>query len=151
MPRKKAEWEVLVIHGPNLDLLGARENEIYGDTTLSEINRLIEARAEALGVKATFHQTPHEGEIVEAIGRARGKYHGIIINPAAFTHTSVAIRDAVAAVGIPTVEVHLSNVHGRERFRRHSYLAPVCLGQICGFGPLSYLLALEGLVSGLKS
>lgn len=137
---------VLIIHGPNLDMLGSREEEIYGRITLKEINRLLEERARKAGLEIKFFQSNHEGEIVEAIGRAKGKADFIIINPAAYTHTSVAIRDALAGLKIPVIEVHLSNIYKREKFRHRSYIAPVCLGQICGFGKDSYLLALEEVV-----
>lgn len=136
---------ILVINGPNLDLLGTREPSVYGAVTLEEINRAIARHCESAGLAVDFFQSNHEGEIVEAIHAARGKYAGVVINPAAYTHTSVAIRDAIAAVGIPFVEVHLSNIHGREEFRRHSFTAPVCVGQISGFGADSYILGIEGL------
>jgi 3-dehydroquinate dehydratase-2 len=142
--------KILVIHGPNLDLLGKREPQIYGGASLKQINRRIRDHAKSLGVTVSSFQSNHEGEIVDEIGRAAGKCEGIIINPAAFTHTSVAIRDAIAASGIPTVEVHLSNVHAREEFRRHSMTAPVCKGVIAGFGALGYLLALDALVQGAE-
>ncbi len=136
----------LVIHGPNLDLLGRREPETYGTTTLEEINRLLKEEARSLGVTVEIAQRDEEGGIVTLIGEAVGKFDGILINPAAYTHTSIAIRDAVAAVGLPTVEVHLSNIYRRESFRHHSYIAPVACGQISGFGPVSYLLGLRALV-----
>lgn len=141
---------ILVINGPNLNLLGSRETKIYGKTTLGEINQMIKNLAGKLKVKVDFFQSNHEGEIVDKIGQARNKYDGIIINPAAYTHTSVAIRDAIAAVKLPVIEVHLSNIYSREDFRHSSLTAPVCLAQISGFGPESYLLALEGLVSYLR-
>lgn len=137
---------VLVIHGPNLDLLGKREPAIYGRSTLAEIDGRLAKRAGELGVEIETFQSPHEGDIVKRIGEAPERFDGILINPAAFTHTSVAIRDAIAAAGLPAVEVHLSNVHAREEFRRHSYVAPVARGQVCGFGPESYLLGLDGLI-----
>jgi len=136
---------VAVIHGCNLNLLGRREPEIYGRATLEEINAQIQALAGELGLEVTFAQSNHEGEIIEAIQGCMGTADGIIINPAGFTTTSVGILDAIKAVGIPTVEVHLSNVHAREKFRRHSLLAPAAVGQICGFGADSYLLALRAL------
>jgi 3-dehydroquinate dehydratase-2 len=144
LPQKK--HRILVIHGPNLDLLGKREPAVYGKVTLAEIDRRIEERAKELGFETESFQSPHEGEIVQKIGSAPDRFAAILINPAAYTHTSVAIRDAIAAVDLPTVEVHLSNVHAREEFRRHSYIAPVADGQVCGFGADSYLLGLEGLV-----
>jgi len=134
---------ILVLHGANLNLLGVREPELYGHTTLSEIDAALRARAAQLGVELETFQSNHEGELVEAIQRARGNVDAIVINAGGFTHTSVAIRDALAAVGIPTIEVHLTNIHAREEFRSRSFIAPVALGQICGFGPLSYLLGLE--------
>ncbi len=138
--------QYLVIHGPNLDLLGRREPETYGTVTLNEIDRMLHELASELGITVTTVQHSGEGEIVQAIGESLGKYRGVLINPAAYTHTSVAIRDAVAAVGLPVVEVHLSNVYRREEFRHHSYIAPVAVGQISGFGPQSYLLGLRALV-----
>ena len=148
MPPKT--WRILVIHGPNLNLLGKREPSIYGRLTLSEIDRQLQEHARELGAEIESVQTPHEGDIVTRIGEAPGKCDGLLINPAAFTHTSVAIRDAIAAVELPTVEVHLSNVHAREEFRRHSFIAPVADGQVCGFGADSYMLGLEGLIRILK-
>jgi 3-dehydroquinate dehydratase-2 len=138
--------KILVIHGPNLNLLGLRETEIYGTQTLEDINNSLEKLAAELGVELTIKQSNHEGEIVDLIQNS-GEYSAIIINPAAYTHTSVAIRDAIAAVGIPTVEVHLSNIHKREEFRQKSLIAPVASGQISGFGHHSYLLALRAAVS----
>ena len=139
--------QILVIHGPNLNLLGQRETAIYGQTTLADIDAKIQGLATELGVVALCLQSNHEGEIVTAIHDAMGKFQGIVINPGAYTHTSVAIRDAVAGCGLPCVEVHLSNIHAREEFRHHSFLAPVAKGQICGFGPESYLLGLRAIVS----
>ena len=135
--------KILVIHGPNLNLLGEREPDIYGTTTLSGINSGIEALAKELGVAVECFQSNHEGEIVEKIGKSRGMYTALMINPAAYTHTSVAIRDAIAAAGTPAIEVHLSNIFAREEFRQKSLIAPVCRGQISGFGAESYLLALR--------
>lgn len=137
--------KILVLHGPNLNLLGEREPDVYGRVTLADINAGITALAKELGLEVQSQQSNHEGEIVEAIGKARKEFAGIIINPAAYTHTSVAIRDAVAACGLPVVEVHLSNVYGREEFRHKSLIAPVCKGQIAGFGADSYLLALRAI------
>ena len=137
---------VLVIHGPNLDLLGRREPETYGTATLDEIDRLLNEEAVQLGVELHIEQHAEEGAIVRVIGEAIDRFDGILINPAAYTHTSVAIRDAIAAVGLPTVEVHLSNIYRREKFRRHSYIAGVATGQISGFGPQSYTLGLRALV-----
>ena len=137
---------ILVIHGPNLDLLGKREPETYGTATLEEINQLLTEEATELGVDLHIVQHAEEGAIVRVIGDAIDRFDGIVINPAAYTHTSVAIRDAIAAVGLPTVEVHLSNIHRREDFRQHSYVAGVATGQISGFGPQSYTLGLRAVV-----
>jgi 3-dehydroquinate dehydratase-2 len=134
---------ILIIHGPNLQLLGTREPGIYGTVTLASINAQLRARAKKLKIGVTILQSNHEGAIVEAIGRARIRYQGIVINPAAYTHTSVAIRDALAAIGIPVIEVHLSNIHAREEFRKNSLISPVAKGTIMGFGPKSYLLGLD--------
>lgn len=136
---------ILVIHGPNLSLLGRREPQVYGSVTLDEINRRLQERAQLLGMDLEILQTNHEGVMVDAIGQAMDKFQGIIINPAAFTHYSVAVRDALAAVGIPIIEVHLSNIYCREEFRQHSITAPVVTGQISGLGPAGYLLALEAI------
>ena len=138
---------ILVIHGPNLNLLGQRETSIYGQVTLPEIDAKITALAKQLEVTVQCQQSNHEGEIVSAIHGAMGKAQGILINPGAYTHTSVAIRDAVAGCGVPCVEVHLSNIHAREEFRHHSFVAPVAKGQITGFGPDSYLLGLRALAA----
>lgn len=136
---------ILVIHGPNLNMLGKREPDVYGTTTLAEIDAMLQAKAEALGVEIEPVQSNHEGVILDRIAEAVGRFDGILINPAAWTHTSVALRDAIKGSGLPAVEVHLSNVHDREAFRQTSLVAPVCVGQISGFGPDSYLLGLEGL------
>ena len=141
---------ILVLHGPNLNLLGLREPGIYGSLTLAEINRLLESKAMELQADILFMQSNHEGVLVDAIHGALGKHQGIVINAGAYTHTSVALRDAIAAVNLPTVEVHLSNIYRREDFRHHSYIAPVVIGQISGFGAQSYLLGLEALVYYLK-
>jgi len=138
--------KILVLHGPNLNLLGIREPDIYGRVTLDRINADLETLAAELGCELTIIQSNSEGELVGAIQSAMGIYRGILINPAAYTHTSVAIRDALSAVGLAVVEVHLSNIHKREEFRRHSFVAPVAVGQICGFGADSYLLGLRALV-----
>jgi 3-dehydroquinate dehydratase-2 len=137
----------LVVHGPNLQLLGEREVSVYGKVTLAQINHALEKEAEALGVTIEILQSNHEGALVDRIGSASLEFCGILINPAAYTHTSVAIRDALAACGLPAVEVHLSNIYRREDFRQHSMTAPACVAQVTGFGKESYLLGLRGLVS----
>lgn len=141
--------KILVLNGPNLRLLGTREPEIYGTTTLADIEAQVTTRAKALGVEVAFFQSDIEGELVHAIGQARGQYDALIFNPAAYTHTSVALRDAISAAELPCIEVHLSNVHRRESFRHVSYTAPACLGQIMGLGAFGYELALEALVHAL--
>lgn len=142
--------KILIINGPNLNLLGSREPEIYGTLTLEKINEELAAYADELGTEIETFQSNIEGEIVDAIQNARNNCSGIVINPAAYTHTSVAIRDAISAVELPAVEIHLSNIHAREEFRKHSFVAPVCIGQIAGFGLDSYKLGLKGLVDYLK-
>jgi 3-dehydroquinate dehydratase-2 len=134
-----------VIHGPNLNMLGVREPGIYGSVTLEEINCLLSEKAESLNFYLSIIQSNHEGVLVDAIQEALGKHQGILINAGAYTHTSVGIRDALSAVQIPTVEVHLSNIYKRESFRHHSYIAPIAIGQISGFGVQSYLLGLQAL------
>jgi 3-dehydroquinate dehydratase II len=141
---------ILVLHGPNLNLLGQREPGIYGSLTLAEINRSLEQEAEKLQAQVSHLQSNYEGALVDAIQEALGKHQGILINPAAYTHTSVALRDAIAGVNLPTVEVHLSNIYRREDFRHHSYIAPVAIGQISGFGAESYLLGLQALVHYIR-
>ena len=138
--------KILVIHGPNLDLLGKREPAVYGRVTLKQINDELKKVAKKKRAGLKIVQSNHEGEIVDLIGGARDKYDGILINPAAYTHTSVAIRDAIAACGITTVEVHLSNIHSREEFRNKSLISPVAKGTILGFGAKSYILGLEALI-----
>ena len=140
----------LIINGPNINLLGTREPEIYGSMTLDDINKDIAKCAKELGVETETFQSNIEGEIVDKIQQAKGVFDGIVINPAAYTHTSVAIRDAISAVGIKAVEVHISNIHSREEFRKNSLIAPVCVGQIAGFGADSYKLALRALVDIAK-
>ena len=139
--------EILVIHGPNLNLLGTREPEIYGKTTLQGINSELKKRANEAGVAIEFFQSNHEGAIVDALQEARGRYDFIILNAAAYTHYSIAIRDAIAALEVPVIEVHLSNIHKREEFRHKSVIAPVVWGQIAGFGADSYMAALEVILS----
>jgi 3-dehydroquinate dehydratase II len=142
---------ILVLHGPNLNLLGNREESMYGTTTLDEINTSLEKLGSELGVELVIRQSNFEGELVNWIQEARRGYHGIIINPAAYTHTSIAIRDALAAVALPTIEVHLSNVYRREEFRQHSYVSGVALAQIAGFGATGYRLALRGLCEHISA
>lgn len=141
---------ILVLHGPNLNLLGKREPGVYGVETLADINSSLEQEARSLQIQIAAFQSNHEGALVDAIHAALGQHQGLLINPGAYTHTSVAIRDAIAAVALPTVEVHLSNVYRRESFRHHSYIAPVAIGQISGFGSESYRLGLRGLVHYLR-
>ncbi len=144
--------KILLINGPNLQLLGEREVGIYGGVTLPEIVDRVTREAADAGYQLEAYQSNHEGDLVDRIGRAaREGFAGIILNPAAYTHTSVAIRDALAAVKLPAIEVHLSNIHAREEFRRHSYTAPVCIGVVAGFGADSYLLALRGLAAHLAA
>ena len=137
---------ILFLNGPNLNLLGQREQDIYGRTTLAEIEASVRARAAELGVQIDFRQSNVEGELVGWIQQARGQFKAIVLNAAAYTHTSIALRDAIAASGVPTIEIHLSNVHAREEFRHKSLLAPVCCGQITGFGQKSYILGLDAAV-----
>jgi 3-dehydroquinate dehydratase-2 len=141
---------ILVLHGPNLNLLGTREPTVYGEATLAEINVMLMGLGKELGVSVEARQSNIEGELVTWIQQAPSQYQGLVFNPAAYTHTSIALRDAVTGVGLPMVEVHLSNIHGREGFRRRSYLASVSLGQISGFGPQSYSLGLRALVHALQ-
>ena len=134
---------VLFLNGPNLNLLGQREPEIYGSTTLADIETQVRKRAQLLKTEVTFWQSNLEGELVSWIQQANGKFDVIVLNAAAYTHTSIALRDAIMAAGVPTIEIHLSNIHAREEFRHKSLIAPVCRGQIVGFGPNSYILGLE--------
>ena len=135
--------KVLVLNGPNLNLLGQREPEVYGSTTLADIESMLQDRARSLSAQVECRQSNHEGELVEWIQSARGTFDVVLLNAGAYTHTSVALRDAIAACSIPTIEVHLSNIYAREEFRHKSLIAPVCRGQISGFGAHSYALALE--------
>jgi len=143
--------KILVVHGPNLNLLGKREPHIYGTVSLDEINGHLTALAAELGTEVSYFQSNHEGELVQKIQDAMGEYQAIVINPGAYTHTSVALRDAIASTGIIAVEVHLSNIYRREEFRQHSYISGVAAGQITGFGPESYLLGLRAAVKLVRS
>lgn len=139
--------KILFLNGPNLNLLGQREPEVYGRTTLADIEANVRARAAKLRVDVDFRQSNSEGELVAWIQQAKGAFEVIVLNAAAYTHTSIAIRDAIAATGVPTIEIHLSNIHAREEFRHKSLIAPVCRGVIAGFGANSYILALEASVN----
>jgi 3-dehydroquinate dehydratase-2 len=138
--------KILFLNGPNLNLLGQREPEVYGHETLADIEAAVRKRAKQLKATIDFRQSNVEGELVDWIQQAKGKFNVIVLNAAAYTHTSIALRDAIAAVGVPTIEIHLSNVHAREKFRQKSLIAPVCCGQIIGFGLKSYILAVEASV-----
>ncbi|SFT34045.1 3-dehydroquinate dehydratase [Selenomonas sp. GACV-9] len=142
--------KVLVLNGPNLNLLGTREPEIYGSTTLKDIEDMMARRAEAAGIGIDFYQSNHEGRLVDKIQEANHNYDYIIFNAAAFTHYSIALRDAIAAIDVPLIEVHISNIHKREEFRHQSVLAPVAMGQICGLGIESYMAALEAIIYKLQ-
>jgi 3-dehydroquinate dehydratase-2 len=142
--------KILLIHGPNLNLLGQREPDVYGSQTLEQINDRLQAYAAENGFELKTFQSNSEGALIDAVQDSAKWAAGIVINAGAYTHTSIALRDAIAAVNLPTIEVHLSNVHAREPFRHHSYIAPVCLGTIAGFGWRSYLLGLEGLLAYLE-
>jgi 3-dehydroquinate dehydratase II len=139
--------KILFLNGPNLNLLGQREPEIYGRATLADVEAKVRERAAELGVEVDFRQSNLEGELIAWIQQAKGKFSVIVLNAAAYTHTSIALRDAISATGISTIEIHLSNVHAREEFRHKSLIAPVCRGQICGFGVNSYVLAVEAAVN----
>ena len=142
---------ILVLNGPNLNLLGTRQPEVYGSTSLAEIETMCHEVAKTLGVHVDFQQSNHEGVLLDAIHGARGKHDGIVLNAGAYTHTSIALMDAIASVELPVIELHLSNIHARERFRHHSFIAPVALGQICGLGPAGYPLAIRAMVEHVKS
>ena len=141
---------ILVLHGPNLNLLGRREPDVYGRTTLTEIDAGLRSASEAAGAEVRSVQSNHEGVLIDAIHEASSWADGLLINPASYTHTSVALRDAIAGVGLPTVEVHLTNIHAREPFRRDSLISPVCVGQVAGFGAASYRLGLAALLEHLR-
>ena len=149
MPEKTPQKKILVIHGPNLNMLGKREPHIYGSESLAEINTELQARGDQLGIEVETFQSNHEGQIVDKIQQAMGNCHGIIINPAAYTHTSVAIRDALGMLEIPVIEIHLSNIHKRESFRHQSMIADIVAARIAGFGSHGYILGLEGLAKML--
>jgi 3-dehydroquinate dehydratase II len=139
--------KILFLNGPNLNLLGQREPEVYGRTTLAQIEAKVRERASQLGATVEFRQSNLEGELVTWLQQAKGVFDVIVLNAAAYTHTSIALRDAISAVAIPTIEIHLSNIHAREDFRHRSLIAPVCRGQIIGFGPYSYILAVEASIN----
>jgi 3-dehydroquinate dehydratase II len=142
--------KILILNGPNLNLLGKREPNVYGQTTLEGVLELVRTRGRELGVTIEAEQHNEEGALVTAIGQSAGRYDGIVFNPAAYTHTSIALRDALQAAGVPCVEVHLSNIHAREEFRHRSLTAAACIGQVCGFGAHSYVLGLEAMVEHLQ-
>ncbi|AVO39480.1 type II 3-dehydroquinate dehydratase [Pukyongiella litopenaei] len=142
---------LLVLNGPNLNLLGTRQPEIYGASTLPEIEAMCRDRAAERGYETECRQSNHEGTLVDAIHDARTRHAGIVLNAGAYTHSSIALRDAISSVGLPVIELHLSNIHAREEFRHRSLIAPVALGQICGFGPQGYLLAIDALAAHLSA
>ena len=143
-------FSLLILNGPNLNLLGTRQPEVYGHTTLSDIHEMCRVKAVATGVSIDFEQSNYEGKLIDLIHAARGTHHGIIINAGAYTHTSIAIMDALKSVALPVIELHLSNIHARESFRQRSYIAPIAVGQICGFGAAGYPLAIDALHGWLK-
>lgn len=143
--------KILFLNGPNLNLLGQRQPDIYGRTTLSDIEAKVRERAAVLKAEIEFRQTNVEGELVTWIQQAKGRFDAIVLNAAAYTHTSIALPDAITAAGVPTIEIHISNVHAREEYRHKSFIAPACMGQISGFGAFSYVLALEAAVNAIGS
>lgn len=146
-----ADLSILVLHGPNLNMLGQREPEIYGSTTLDEVNQALAELAQQLGARVEARQSNHEGDLIDWVQQASDSFDGLLLNPGGYTHTSVALRDAIAAVVIPAVEVHLSNVQARERFRRVSRVSAVCVGTVSGFGKFSYSLGLRALIDYLQA
>ncbi|MGA9412653.1 MAG: type II 3-dehydroquinate dehydratase [Roseobacter sp.] len=136
---------VLILNGPNLNLLGTRQPDVYGSTTLADIEEICHEHAQTIDISVSFQQSNHEGVLVDAIHAARGTHSGIILNAGAYTHTSIALMDAIASVELPAIELHLSNVHAREEFRHQSYIAKVCVGMICGFGAHGYVLAMDAM------
>ena len=142
---------LLILNGPSLNLLGTRQPEVYGHTTLADVEAMCAEKAAALGIEIDFRQSNHEGTLVDWIHEAKGKHQGIVINAGAYTHTSIALLDAIAGVALPVAEVHISNIHQRESFRHHSYLSKVSVGMICGFGPFGYLMGIDALVNHLSA
>lgn len=140
---------ILILNGPNLNLLGTRQPEVYGTVTLKDIEDLCAAKADTLGVSMVFRQSNHEGELIDALHAAPGTHAGVILNAGAYTHSSVALMDAISSIELPVVELHLSNIHAREDFRKKSFIAPVAIGQICGFGASGYPLAMDALLAYL--
>ena len=136
---------ILILNGPNLNLLGTRQPEVYGPTTLQDIQNLCTAKAESLGLGLAFVQTNHEGEMIDQLHAARGLHGGVVLNAGAYTHTSIALMDAISSIMLPVIELHLSNIHAREEFRQTSYISKVCIGQICGFGAAGYPLAMQAM------